>query len=116
MSSGVRWRTLVRSTTCHPVIVLQAPDQLPVTDVNRNNAVHPGPQQDVGEATRGRARIEAAPSRDAQWRLSRGESFQGTGELVSASGGVARIVAQNLDRFVGSDPPSRLDAPADRER
>ena len=83
MASGVRVRTLVRSSTRHPVVGAQRPGELPVAHVDGDDLDGPGAQQHVGETAGGRAGVQAAPPDDGQ--PVRRERGQRTGQLVTAA-------------------------------
>ena len=71
----------------HAGVVAQRPDELAVAHVDRDHLASALAQEHVGEATRGRARVEAAtPGHlETQWH----ERREGSGELVPAA---ARVV------------------------
>ena len=72
------------------LVAAQRPGQLAVTDVHGDDLRRPPTEQDVGEAPGAGARVEC-PSTGHHQPL-RLEDVQRPGQLVPASGGIARVV------------------------
>ena len=86
-----------------PLVGLQRPRELPVADVDRDDRLRAGPQQDVGETAGRRAGVEATPTGDLE--AKRPERGQRAGEFVPAARDVARLIVVRYDEqwIVGSD-------------
>ena len=77
-----------------PLVLTQSPGQLAVADVDRGHPQRASPQQDVGEATRRSARIEAAAALDDQ--SVRAEGRERADQLVRSAGDVVVAVGDRL--------------------
>ena len=74
----------------------QGPGQLAVADVNGYDVLGAVAKEDVGEAARGGARVQAAAALDARRQAALPQHVQRAGELVSAAGDVV-VSARGVD-------------------